>query len=419
MSSKNTKRKIFARNLTARADRVVRGNPANSRPESGVDNCYPGLEFDQRNLEQAFFPGLTFEFQRPDGAIITAIDETTIGKALSDIDSPPSRPLFLWFLYGRTMPDKSEGTLFSFRGQPGSEVWRRVRDLLPERVAILLGPGPAIAGSFQAKDALDTLKVAWKEGRTNIRRAGGPTPARLAGRMAGPWALGGQDLDIWIDGKGPSRITFAGAGFLGATNVRAQIGSGCAGVTAETPEGTGLIVLKSNTSGRLSHLKVDGPAAATLGLSAALGLPAEARGHETSGSIEYAVLVADRAAYLNDDGVIDVEAYPPGQLTKTMCAPWMYDFRDCYCFYWASNKPDVVDVADGSNSAPPRYFNFMRRDRAEHDIDTWEGRRDLELTYTDLVGNRGWEWSLPVVLNDQEVPDPPRAPESPCEDTAC
>jgi hypothetical protein len=28
--------KIFPRNLTARADYVVRGNPANSRPESGA-----------------------------------------------------------------------------------------------------------------------------------------------------------------------------------------------------------------------------------------------------------------------------------------------------------------------------------------------------------------------------------------------
>ena len=55
--------KLFPRNLTARADAVVRGNPVNSRPESGVENSWPGLEFDHRNLEKVFFPGLVFEYQ--------------------------------------------------------------------------------------------------------------------------------------------------------------------------------------------------------------------------------------------------------------------------------------------------------------------------------------------------------------------
>jgi Ferritin-like len=54
--------KIFPRNLTARADRQVVGNPVTTRLESGVGNCFPGLEFDQRNLDRRFFPGLVFEF---------------------------------------------------------------------------------------------------------------------------------------------------------------------------------------------------------------------------------------------------------------------------------------------------------------------------------------------------------------------
>ena len=54
--------KIFARNLTARAERRTAGNPDNSRLESGVANCFPGLEFDHRNLDRRFFPGLIFDF---------------------------------------------------------------------------------------------------------------------------------------------------------------------------------------------------------------------------------------------------------------------------------------------------------------------------------------------------------------------
>ncbi|WP_292292456.1 ferritin-like domain-containing protein [Marivita sp.] len=40
----------------------VLGNPVSSLMESGVGNCYPGLEFDIRQLDVRFFPGLTFEF---------------------------------------------------------------------------------------------------------------------------------------------------------------------------------------------------------------------------------------------------------------------------------------------------------------------------------------------------------------------
>ena len=68
--------KIFPRNLTARADYVVRGNPVVSRPESGADNSHPGLEFDQRNLDRGFFPGLLFDFQ------------FGVGARLADVQSP-------------------------------------------------------------------------------------------------------------------------------------------------------------------------------------------------------------------------------------------------------------------------------------------------------------------------------------------
>src|SRR5579871_5576106 len=54
--------KIFPRNLTAQAAYTVPGNPPSTRPESGVANCYPGLEYDHRNLDRRFFPGLVIEY---------------------------------------------------------------------------------------------------------------------------------------------------------------------------------------------------------------------------------------------------------------------------------------------------------------------------------------------------------------------
>lgn len=55
-------KKIFPRNLTARAAYRVSGNPVVTRPEDAVANCYPGLEIDVRNLDRRFFPGLVFDF---------------------------------------------------------------------------------------------------------------------------------------------------------------------------------------------------------------------------------------------------------------------------------------------------------------------------------------------------------------------
>ena len=46
------------RNRSARA--AALGNPATSRLESAVGNCFPGLEWDVRALDGRFFPGLLF-----------------------------------------------------------------------------------------------------------------------------------------------------------------------------------------------------------------------------------------------------------------------------------------------------------------------------------------------------------------------
>jgi hypothetical protein len=76
--------KIFPLNLPARAAYVVPGNPVVTRIEDGVGNCYPGLEYDHRNLDRRFFPGLIFDFISQDdrdqqnlplrGARLTGID---------------------------------------------------------------------------------------------------------------------------------------------------------------------------------------------------------------------------------------------------------------------------------------------------------------------------------------------------------
>ncbi|MEC4814461.1 MAG: ferritin-like domain-containing protein [Scytonema sp. PMC 1069.18] len=301
-SNDSTQWKIFPRNLTAKADYVVRGNSSSTRLESGVDNCYPGLEFDQRNLDKAFFPGLIFEFHRDDGAILREIlpDGAPAQAGLTVADN--QQLLYLSMLVGRTTASQNEPPVFFFNNLNGLEVWRRVHDLLPGRIAIALSSSPNLDFSL-LQELLQELEV------TNF---------------------------------------------------------------SELPNSN-----KSGVKRRDGQL--------------------------------VAVFSGEREQYLDEDGVIAVDVYEPGDMTRSLCAPWQYDFRDCGCFYWAASKPDIVTSSDGQQ----RYLNFQRKDRTKvpepsEVLEQWN--RDQELDYAELITD-AWN-ELPVVLNSRESEKfiPPPAP---------
>ncbi|MGH9280870.1 MAG: ferritin-like domain-containing protein [Acidimicrobiales bacterium] len=292
--------KIFPRNLTARADYVVRGNPASTRPESGVDNCYPGLEFDQRNLDKRFFPGLVVEFHRPDGAVV--VDVLDGSDAAADGLRRDDLPLFLWAVLAPKPADQTVDISVSLRDRDGLEAWRHVHDLPPGRVLVLVGPG--------------------------------------SGAQAFPF-------DPGIDGQ-------------------------------------------------LRQIRDSGQNVVQ---------------RDDDGVLRLAALVGERARYLDEDGVIDADAYAPGDLTRSLCAPWQYDFRDCGCFYWAATKPDVVTSSDGRFP----FLNFQRRDRTSvpppPDFPTnSRERRDAELDYGELIAG-AWNDVLAVVVDDRENVPAVRPPE--------
>ncbi|MFI8497735.1 ferritin-like domain-containing protein [Streptomyces sp. NPDC085524] len=289
--------KIFPRNLTARAAHVVRGNPSGSRPESGVDNCFPGLEFDQRNLDKAFFPGLTVDFHHDTGSRLLAVtggvagDQGMTDADLGDPSGEDEQRLYLWAVCGRTTVDQEEGEapVFHAVDLDGPGLWRRVHDLLPGTISIVVGRGSGrrSPGAFWVPDGLNSWRT---EGRSAVQR---------------------------------------------------------------TDDGT----------------------------------------------LEVAILTGERARYLDEDGVIDPMVYQPGDLTRSLCAPWQYDFRECGCYYWAASKPDISSTSGGEY----RNLNFQRRDRTTvppaPDLPTILERGPLELDHPDLIMN----WNvLPVVLNGRE-----------------
>jgi hypothetical protein len=80
---------IIPQNLTAIAQHNVTGNPPSTRPESGVGNCYPGLEYDHRNLDRRFFPGLLVDYVS-EGAERGIIRVTAVVADDPGLQAPPT-----------------------------------------------------------------------------------------------------------------------------------------------------------------------------------------------------------------------------------------------------------------------------------------------------------------------------------------
>ena len=302
------RRKIFPRNLTANAAAVVRGNPANSRPESGVDNTHPGLEFDQRNLDKAFFPGLVFEFQFLHGAKLVAIDRDRFERKLSQDDVDGN--IYLYYVLGSFGTEPKRQRLVELHRSDGAtdgyEVLRTVRDLEPGRIMVAIAT------------------------------------------------------------RDPSKLAMLGKGALS---------------------------FYETLSDPVQYLKDDSKPK-----------PSIFRDPDT-GQLLGAILVGNRASYLDGDGMISLDAVPPGDLTRSLCAPWQWDFADCGCHYWAANKPDIVIGPDSSEQT----LNFQRvrparsrgrRKKPETPPILYADWTKRQMTQPQMIS--GWE-TLPFVIAERET----------------
>ena len=258
--------KLFPRNMTARADVVVRGNPVTTRPESGVENSWPGLEFDHRNLEKVFFKGLYFEFHDERGAILRDFDKNSAAAKFFK-KSEIEEGIYLAYLQGEVTSGREknvrERRVFSFIPPAALENWRLVRDLEKGPVGIALCRQSVYDEVLANQITIDDIKPPFDK-RKNRREMG------------------------------------------------------------------------------------------------------------------FVFLFGERTDYVTADGVIDPELIPPGDLTRSMCSPWQFDFTDCGCFFWASNKPDMVS----SPEQPQQILNWRRRDRT----------RDAERKATDWILKDAGDW---------------------------
>ena len=253
--SKTPKVKLIPRNVAAlrrglaprQTPRTVAGNPVTTRLESGVGNCFPGLECDLRNLERRFFPFL--EVNISDNRIGVLGVDLTGARAASQAGNLSAADLAL---YTRLSQDIGAG-----------RAWR---------------------------------------------------VARLSGVFG---TLGQLALDI------------------------ATLQPPSAGQGRRPPDAwTAIRMLRE---GSLVVLNLRGPGSASMQLQ------------------------GNRNRYLDDNGAL-AGIFLPGELTQSLCSPWTHDFRDCGCYYWASNHPDIAQPPlPTATTNEPRWnlaVPWERQDRA-------------------------------------------------------
>jgi hypothetical protein len=98
----------------------------------------------------------------------------------------------------------------------------------------------------------------------------------------------------------------------------------------------------------------------------------------------------------------------PGELTQSLCSPWTHDFRDCGCFYWASNHPDIaLPLLPTPAPITPEINTYVPWERADRTLNALPAPATVDdptqLNYYEI--NAKWQ-SLNFVIEDRETVAP-------------
>ena len=96
-----------------------------------------------------------------------------------------------------------------------------------------------------------------------------------------------------------------------------------------------------------------------------------------------------REFFEGDTGVISQTLAQPGELTQGLCSPWQNDYRECSCYYWASARPDFVNV-EASPSGRSVGDNWLQKERTGSYVP--DDYADSRLVLYDDLFNEWEKW---------------------------
>lgn len=108
-----------------------------------------------------------------------------------------------------------------------------------------------------------------------------------------------------------------------------------------------------------------------------------------------------RRFFEDDSAVISQALAEAGELTQGLCSPWQNDYRECSCYYWASARPDFINVEPTGNGLS-KGDNWLQKERTGVYVpDDYE---DSRLILYDELFNE-WERWLKFQIGGRDVPD--------------
>lgn len=108
-----------------------------------------------------------------------------------------------------------------------------------------------------------------------------------------------------------------------------------------------------------------------------------------------------RPFFEDESAVISFTLAEVGELTQGLCSPWQNDYRECSCYYWASSRPDFVNVEIGTDGLS-RGDNWMAKERSGNYVA--DDYRDTQLIgYDDLF--KHWEKLMRFQIKGRDYDD--------------
>jgi hypothetical protein len=108
-----------------------------------------------------------------------------------------------------------------------------------------------------------------------------------------------------------------------------------------------------------------------------------------------------RSFFEDDTAVISKALAQAGELTQGLCSPWQNDYRECSCYYWASARPDYVNI-EPTPSGLSKGDNWLQKDHTgDYVPDDYADTRLI--LYDDLFLE--WERLLRIQIGGRDVPE--------------